>query len=430
MLDINLIREKPELVRKNLERRKDPEKLKLLDELIKTDAEWRKLKSQSDNLRNERNKISESINAAKKQGKDVKELLKKAKEIPDKIKKIEEKQEELWKKEKNYLMRIPNLMHESVPYGKDENENLEVKKWGAPRKFDFPLKSHTEIAEQLGIADFDRSTKIAGVGFYFLKAELALLNQALIKFAIDSLVKKGYIYIEPPLMLKRKAYEGMVSLEDFENVMYKIEGEDAFMIATAEHPIGAMYMDETLPEEQLPLKFVGFSINFRKEIGTHSVDEKGLFRTHQFNKVEQFIFCKPEDSWKLHEELQKNSEELYTALELPWRAVNICTGDLGIIAAKKYDIELWMPRQEKYKEVGSNSNCTDYQARRLNLRCIDKHGNRRFLHTLNNTAIATSRAMVAILENCQNKDGTITVPKALVPYMSGIKVIGKKKPKK
>jgi seryl-tRNA synthetase len=427
MLDINLIREKPELVKKNLERRKDPEKLKLLDELIKTDEEWRKLKTQSDSLRSERNKISEQINQAKKEGKDIKAILKKAKEVPEKIKKIEEKQEELWKKEKNLLMRIPNLMHESVPYGKDESENVEVKKWGKPRKFDFPLKSHAEIAEQLSIADFDRSTKIAGVGFYFLKGELALLNQALIRFAVDSLVKKGYTYIEPPLMLKRKAYEGMVSLEDFENVMYKIEGEDAFMIATAEHPIGAMYMDETLSEEQLPLKYVGFSINFRKEIGTHSVDEKGLFRTHQFNKVEQFIFCRPEDSWKLHEELQKNSEELYTALELPWRAVNICTGDLGIIAAKKYDIELWMPRQETYKEVGSNSNCTDYQARRLNLKCIDKHGNRRFLHTLNNTAIATSRTMVAILENNQNKDGTITVPKVLVPYMNGIKVIGKKK---
>jgi seryl-tRNA synthetase len=427
MLDINLIRENPELVKKNLERRKDPEKVKWLDELIKIDAEWRKLKKQVDDLRCERNKISEQVNQSKKAGKDAKALLRKAKEIPEKIKESETKQDELWKKIRNYLMRLPNLMHESVPYGKDESENVEVKRWGTPRKFDFSLKTHAEIAEQLGIADFERSTKIAGVGFYFLKNELALLNQALIRFAIDSLVKKGYTYIEPPLMMKRKAYEGMVSLEDFENVMYKIEGEDAFMIATAEHPVGAMYMNETIPEEQLPIKYVGFSTNFRKEIGTHTVDEKGLFRTHQFNKVEQFIFCKPEDSWKYHEELQKNAEELYTALELPWRAVNICTGDLGIIAAKKYDIDLWMPRQGKYREVGSNSNCTDYQARRLNIKCIDKHGNRKFLHTLNNTAIATSRTMVAILENNQNKDGTITVPKVLVPYMNGIKVIGKKK---
>ncbi|MBN2052974.1 serine--tRNA ligase [Candidatus Woesearchaeota archaeon] len=427
MFDINLIRENPELVKNNLERRKDPEKTKLLDEVIKMDSEWRKLKKQNDDLRCERNKISEQINKAKKEGKDAKAILKKAKEIPEQIKTAEARQKELETRIRMLLFKIPNMMHESVPYGKDESENVEVKKWGKPRKFDFPLKSHAEIAEQLGIVDFDRSTKVSGVGFYYLKGELALLNQALIRFAIDHLVKKGYTYIEPPLMLKRKAYEGMVSLEDFENVMYKIEGEDAFMIATAEHPLGAMYMDETLTEEELPLKYVGFSINFRKEIGTHSVDEKGLFRTHQFNKVEQFIFCKPEDSWKLHEELQKNSEELYTALELPWRAVNICTGDLGIIAAKKYDIELWMPRQNQYREVGSNSNCTDYQARRLNLKCTDKHGNRRYLHTLNNTAIATSRTMVAILENNQNKDGTITVPKALLPYMNGIKAIGKKK---
>ncbi|HJX05082.1 MAG TPA: serine--tRNA ligase, partial [Candidatus Nanoarchaeia archaeon] len=262
MLDINLIRENPELVRKNLERRKDPEKLKWLDELIKTDNDWRKLKKQVDDLRCERNKISEEINKAKKAGKDVKSFLKKAKEIPEKIKEDEKKQGSLWEKIRNYLMRLPNLMHESVPYGKDDSENVEVKKWGVPKKFDFPLKAHAEIAEQLGIADFDRSTKIAGVGFYFLKNELALLNQALIRFAIDHLVKKGYTYIEPPLMMKRKAYEGMVSLDDFENVMYKIEGEDAFMIATAEHPVGAMLMDETIPEEQLPFKYVGFSINF------------------------------------------------------------------------------------------------------------------------------------------------------------------------
>jgi len=427
MFDINLIRENPELVKKNLERRKDPSKTKMLDELIKNDTEWRKLKKQVDDLKCERNKISEEINQAKKQGKDISAILKKAKDIPAHIKKIEDKQDELWKEVKNGLMQLPNMMHESVPYGKDDTENVEIKKHGAPKKYDFPLKSHAELAEQLGIADFDRSTKVAGVGFYYLKNELALLNQALIRFAIDSLVKKGYTYVEPPLMLKRDAYEGVVSLGDFENVMYKIEGEDFYMIATAEHPMGAMCWNETIPEEQLPIKFVGYSMCFRKEIGTHSVDEKGLFRTHQFNKVEQFIFCKPEDSWKYHEELQKNAEELYTALELPWRAVNICTGDLGPIAAKKYDLEVWFPRQESYKEIGSNSNCTDYQARRLNVKCIDKHGNRRFLHTLNNTAIATSRAMVAILENYQNKDGTVTVPKVLVPYMSGVKVIGKKK---
>ena len=427
MFDINLIRENPDLVRKNLEKRKNPEFIAMLETLIKNDSEWRNHKKEVDGLKHERNKISEQINQFKKQGKDVSELLKKAMETPEMIRKVEEKQEELWKKQKELLMKLPNMMHESVPYGKDDTENVEIRKWGKTEKKGFDLKTHSEIAESLGIADFDRSKKVSGAGFYYLKNELALLNQALIRFAVDTLVKKGYSYVEPPLMMRREAYEGVVSLEDFENIMYKIEGDDFYLIATAEHPLGAMLKDETITEEQLPIKLVGYSMCFRKEIGTHSVDEKGFFRTHQFNKVEQFIFCKPEQSWKLHEELQKNCEEIFTALGLPWRTVNICTGDLGIIAAKKYDLEVWLPRQEKYREIGSNSNCTDYQARRLNIKFVDKHGNRRFLHTLNNTAIATSRAMVAILENYQNQDGTITVPKALIPYMNGIKIIGKKK---
>jgi len=427
MLDINLVRNNPEVVRQNLEKRKDAEKLKWLDDLIKKDAEWRKLKKKIDDLRHERNRISEEINKAKKAGKDVALLIKKAKSIPNQIRRAEEQQEELLGRIRYYLMQLPNIMHESVPYGESDEDNVEVRKWGEPKKVDFELKSHAEIAEELGLTDFKRSTKISGAGFYFLKNELAMLNQALIRFAIDRLVKKGYTYIEPPLMMRKKPYSGMVSLEDFEDVMYKVEGEDLYMVATAEHPIGAMYMDETLAEEELPLRYVGYSINFRKEVGTHSVDEKGLFRTHQFNKVEQFVFCKPEDSWELHEELQRNAEEIHTLLEIPWRTVNVCTGDLGIVAAKKYDLEAWMPRQNKYRELGSCSNCTDYQARRLNLKCIDKHGKRRFLHTLNGTAVATSRALVAILENYQNKDGSITIPRVLVPYMNGVKVIRRKK---
>ena len=426
MLDINLIRTNPKLVKGNLERRKNPELLILFEELVLLDSDWKKKKAELDNLRSERNKLSLEINQFKKAGKSIEQTLKQSSLVAESIKRNEQDVENLKLKVDSLLMKLPNLLHESVPYGKDDSENFELRKSGKIKKFDFELKSHAELAEALGIADFERSAKISGNGFYFLKGELALLNQALLRFAIDILSKKGYIYVEPPLMMRKKPYEGVTDLSDFEKVMYKIEGEDQYMIATSEHPMASMYMDETLDESQLPLKFVGNSLCFRKEVGSRGVDTKGLFRTHQFNKVEQFIFCKPEDSWKYHEELIKNSEEIFQALDIPFRVVNICTCDIGSVAAKKYDIEAWMPRQNKYAEVVSGSNCTDYQARRLNIKFGKEGGEKKLLHALNCTSIATSRALVAILENYQNKDGTITVPKVLLPYMNGIKVIEKK----
>lgn len=425
MLDINLIRSNPELVRKNLEKRKQPEYLKQLDEFLKLDKEWRLKKSELDVLRAERNKLSKEISELKKAGKNADSLLKKTSAVAESIKKNESDVESLQKSSESLLMRLPNLLHDSVPYGKDDTENFEVRKWGKIKKFDFELKSHVELIENLGLADFERSAKISGDGFYFLKGELALLNKALINFAVDLLTQKGYQYIEPPLMMRRKPYEGVTDLADFEKVMYKIENEDEYMIATSEHPMAAMYMDETLDEANLPIKMAAYSMCFRKEIGSRGIDTKGLFRRHQFNKVEQFIFCKPEESWKLHEELIKNAEDILKALEIPYRVVNICTGDIGIVAAKKYDIEAWMPRQGKYAEVVSGSNCTDYQARRLNIKVGKEGGEKRVAHTLNCTAV-TGRPLVAILENYQNKDGTVTVPKALLPYMNGIKVLGKK----
>jgi seryl-tRNA synthetase len=260
------------------------------------------------------------------------------------------------------------------------------------------------------------------IKFSFLKDKIALLDFALQKYAIDKLVKKGYILVEPPFMVRRGPYEGVTDLADFENVMYKIEDDDLYLIATSEHAIGAMHMNETFDADKLPLKYVGISACFRREIGSHGLDTRGLFRVHQFNKIEQFIFCKPSDSWKFHEELLKNAEEIFKALELPYRVVNICTGDIGIVAAKKYDLEVWMPREEKYREVVSCSNCTGYQATRLNIR-YKKGNEKEYLHTLNSTAIATSRAIRAIIENNQQKDGTVKVPKVLVPYMNGVKEI-------
>jgi seryl-tRNA synthetase len=423
MQDIKLVRENPEILKKDLERRRDPEKIKLLEEVREKDKEYRELLQETQKLRQKRNEISQEISKAKKEGKDVSKIMQEAKEIPDKIKKAEERQEQLKKEIESGLKRIPNIMHESVPYGKDDSENVQIRTWGKPEKKDFELISHGELAEKLGVADFKKAAEVAGAGFYYLMGDLALLNQALVSFAIDSMVKKGYQLIIPPLMLNREAYEGCVDLSDFENVMYKIEGQDMYLIATAEHPIAAMHMNEVINEKDLPLKYVGFSPCFRKEIGSHGVDTRGLFRVHQFWKVEQFIYCKPEDSWKYHEELIKNSEEMFQELEIPYRIVNICTGDLGIIAAKKYDLELWMSRQDAYKEACSCSNCTDYQARRLNIKYGKEGGERQLVHTLNNTAIATSRAMVAILENNQQKDGTLLIPKALQKYMGRKKTI-------
>jgi seryl-tRNA synthetase len=428
MLDIKLIRENPDPVRKDLEKRGDKERLDYLKKLIKHDREWRENLQALESLRMERNILTEKIASLKKAGKPASNELERVRGIPGKIKELESRDVQLKEKADFYLMRIPNLLHHSVPIGKDDSENVEVRKAGKIPHFGFKPRNHAEIAEALGIMDSERAGKVAGHGFVYLKGPLALLDQAILRFAIEHLVKKGYTLVEPPLMLKRKPYEGVTDLADFENVMYKIEGDDLYLIATSEHPMAAMHMNETLESKDLPIRLVGVSPCFRREVGAHGKYTRGLFRMHQFNKVEQFIFSLPEDSWKLHEELQKNSEDLYKALGLAYRVVNVCTGDIGIIAAKKYDTEVWMADGE-YREIGSNSNCTDYQARRLNVRYRDKEGQAPagFVHTLNNTALATSRTMMAIIEQYQNKDGTVEIPEVLRPYMGGMKRLEKLK---
>ncbi|KXB00530.1 seryl-tRNA synthetase, partial [candidate division MSBL1 archaeon SCGC-AAA261C02] len=309
--------------------------------------------------------------------------------------------------------------------GESDEDNEELYTVGEPETPGYSLRPHGQVLEELGVGDFDRAAKVAGHGFVYLKNDLVLLDYAIMNFGLNKLVEKGYELIEPPFMMKREPYEGTVDLSDFEDVMYKIEGEDLYLIATSEHPMAAMYKDEILSEDELPIKLVGVSPCFRREVGSRGVDTKGLFRMHQFNKVEQFIFSKPEDSWDYHEELLENTEELMKELEIPYRVVNVCTGDIGTVAAKKYDIEAWSPRQDKYIEVISCSNCTDYQARRLNIRMgkVGEEKGKEFVHTLNSTALATSRTMVAILENNQTKDGAVEVPKALRKYMNGKKVI-------
>lgn len=421
MLDIKIIREKPELVRANLEKRHDEKKIMLLDELIQADAEHRKVIQSTETFRAKRNKLSQEIAELVKAKKDVSAKKKEAAEISDKLKGMEEYRASLEQKINGLMLCIPNLLHESVPEGKDEKDNVEIRVIGKPPKFDFTPKNHMEILEGLGLIDGERAAKAVGHGFFYLKGALVLLDYAIMMYAVDFMKKKGYTVTEPPFMMQRKPYEAVVDIADFENVMYKAEREDLYLIATSEHPMAAMLMDETLLREQLPIKLCGISPCFRKEVGAHGKYTRGLFRMHHFNKVEQFVFCLPEDSWKIHEELQKNVEAMYKELGLHFRVVNACTGDIGTVAAKKYDTEFWMS-DGQFREIGSNSNCTDYQARGLNIKFREKDGvaPAGFVHTLNSTALVTSRTMVAIIEQFQQKDGTVKIPKVLVPYMGGV----------
>jgi len=426
MLDIRLIRENPELVRRNLEKREDPEVLRQLDDLIRYDEQWRQLLTQANELRRRRRIVTEEIAKLKREGKNTDEKVSEAKNIPEQIEKLEKEVEGRKEKANSMLYRLPNLLHESVPVGKDESANEIVRVVGKPVEFAFPPKNHLEIAQGLNLIDAERAAKVAGHGFYYLQGALALLDLAILRYAIDFLSQRGYLLVEPPFMLRRKAYLGATDLEFFEEQLYKVEGDELYMIATAEHPLAAYFMDEVIEQKDLPRKLVGFSTNFRREVGAHGKYTKGLFRAHQFNKVEQFIFCLPQDSWALHEELQKNAEDLYEGLGLHFKTVNVCTGDIGSIAAKRYDIEVWMA-DGTYREAGSNSNCTDYQARRLNIRYREKKGMAPagFVHTLNNTALATSRTMIAVLEQHQQEDGSVTIPKALRPYMNRMEKITK-----
>jgi len=421
MLDIKLVREHPEIIRKDLQKRCDPEKLEMLDNLIQYDIQWRRFLTEANELRHKRKQITTEVANLKKQGKDANKQIEQAKTIPQQIKDLENQVSEYREKADTLLMKLPNILHETVPFGKDENENVVEKLVGKPPKFGFEPKCHVEIASDLGLIDFERAAKVSGHGFYYLKGDLARLDFAIITYTIDVLRNRGYTLIEPPLLMHRKPYLGVTDLEFFGDQLYKIENDDLYLIATSEHPMAASFMDEVILQQDLPIKYVGVSPCFRKEVGTHGKYTKGLFRVHQFNKIEQFIFCHPENSWKFHAELQKNSEDLYKSLGLHYRVVNVCTGDIGIIAAKKYDIEVWMA-DGTYREAGSNSNCTDYQARRLNIKYREKEGQAPidYLHTLNNTAIATSRTLIAILEQYQQKDGSVIIPEALRPLMGGL----------
>lgn len=425
MLDIKLIRENQELVRKNIALRGNPESLKMFEELIETDKAWRQNLSRLNDLRHDRKVCTVEIANLKKAAKNADTQVQKAKAIDVEITRLEKEVAQQEEKTRDILMRLPNLLHETVPIGQSNADNVEITRWGNIPKFDFPVKNHIDLGINLDIIDLERASKVSGARFFFFKGAGVLLDMALMQFALETLSKKGYTPIEPPYLMKRAPYEGVTALADFADVLYKIENEDLYLIATSEHPMAAMFMNEVFKQENLPLKLAGVSTCFRKEAGAHGKDTRGIFRTHQFNKIEQFIFCTPEDSWKMHEELKANAEELFQKLEIPYRIVNVCTGDIGTVAAKKYDFEAWMPAQGAYREVISCSNCTDYQARRLGIRYREKEGAppKGFVHTLNSTAIATGRTIVAIMENNQQEDGSIIVPKVLRKYMGDIEKI-------
>lgn len=430
MLDINLIREKPELVKKSEKHRGHD--LKFVDEVLKLDTKWKKELKLMETLNHQRNVVSQAINQAKK-NKDNKTADAKIKEmraVIDKIREQEDKAALALEKRNETLEKIGNVLHHSVPKGKDDAENEEIKKIGKKPKFNFPIKDHIELGLDLDLIDLDTAAKTSGARFYYLKNEAVLLSQALQRFAIDRLLAKKYTLIQTPYMLNRAALKGGVNLSEFEDTIYKIENEDLYLIGTSEHPLVALRKDQVINENELPIKIVGVSACFRKELGAHGRDDKGIFRVHQFNKIEQIVYCKPEESYAFFEEMQKNAEELFKELEIPFRVVRICTGDIGNKQALQYDIEAWMPGQNNkegnYREVTSCSNCTDYQAVSMNTKFVDNKGIKRYPHILNNTALTDTRPIVAILENFQTKEGTVMVPKALWPYMGGVKEIKKK----
>ncbi|MBU0959543.1 MAG: serine--tRNA ligase [Nanoarchaeota archaeon] len=423
MIDIKLIRENPKLVRDNIKNKFQKDKLKLVDEVIRLDKEWRELKYKEDSLRSSRNQVSKNISELKKAGKSATVEIKKAGEIPGEISNMQDRRKKLEEEITEIMWKIPNIIHSSVPIGKDATCNKVIGKYGVPKKLK-DVKSHVELGEELGMLDFDVVADVAGKGFYFLKGDLALLNMALINYARDFMVEKGFMYVEPPLMIREKILKGVYSNEEIETMAYKVDGEDLFLIATSEHPLIGQFIDKTLRGKELPILQTSYSMCFRKEIGSHGIDEKGIFRTHQFNKQEMVVVCEPGDSYKWYEKMLKYSVDLFKKLEIPFRVVELCSGDLSDLKAKSCDLEAWSPRKNDYFEITSLTNMEAAQARRLGIK-IEDRGNRYYAHTLNNTVIATSRALVAIMENNQQKDGSIKIPKVLVPYMGGKKVIQK-----
>jgi len=419
MLDMKMIRENPENIRKML---KDRDVQFDLDLLLDLDKKRREMIISTDELRKKKNEMSVKISEAKKTDSgsyptEVNPIIQEMQSVSQELAKLEEVQHETVLENSKLALTIPNVLHESVPCG-DDSANKEIRKWGAAPQFDFEVKDHIDISESLNLLELERAAKTAGARFYYLKGDLVMLNQALIQFGLDFLSEKGYTMFQPPYMINRKSMEGAVILDDFEDVIYKVEDQDLYLIGTSEHAMVSMYSDEILDGNSLPASYAAISPCFRKEAGAHGKDQKGIFRVHQFEKIEQFVFSKPEDSWKAHENMIAITEEFFQKLEIPHRVVLLSSGDMGKISAKTYDLEVWMASQNAYREAVSCSNCLDYQSRRLKIRFRDKtNEDTQYIHTLNSTLVATERTMVTIMENFQTKDGHVNIPNVLQKYM-------------
>jgi len=422
MLDMSMFREHADVLRADHDKREMPHDN--IDQVIRLDEEWRQARYDADQLRKKRNEAARGIAEAKKSGDSAAadSILAEVASLGKEIDALSEKVDSCLAERDVIRMRVPNILHDSVPVGEDDQKNTLHSLHGDKTELGFEARNHNDLIEMNNWVDLARGAKVTGSRFYFLQGDLARLEMALQSYSANFLMDRGYTLVQPPLMMNREAYEGVTDLGDFETVMYGIEPDKYYLIATSEHPLTAMRMDEIIEPSELPIKLVGVSSCFRREVGAHGLSDRGIWRVHQFTKIEQIVICNPDDSWGHHEELLTNAVELWDSLGLHYRVVNICTGDMGTVASKKYDLEAWLPGANAYKEVVSCSNCTDYQANRLRMRYRTAEGNSA-VHTLNSTAVATSRALVAIMEQYQNEDGTVRVPDVLVPHMGGQAVL-------
>ena len=421
MLDMKMVRENPEKIRKML---KDRTVEFDLDSLLDLDEKRRKLIISTDNLRKKKNEMSLKISDAKKANKDANSQIQEMQSTSQELTRLEEDQDKTEADYQKLAFSIPNLLHESVPIGPDDSANTEMRKGDMPiPKFGFEVRDHVDIIEKLKVVDLENAAKTAGARFYYLKGDLVKLNQSIIQYGLDFLAEQGYEMFQPPYMIKGEMMRGAIIADDMEDDIYKIQDQDMFLIGTSEHAMVSMYKDQILDGKDLPIRCAAISPCFRKEAGAHGKDQKGIFRVHQFEKIEQFVFTKPEDSWDRHEKMIEIAEKFYESLKLPYRVVLLSSGDMGKVSAKTYDLEVWMAGQNAYREVVSCSNCLDYQSRRLKIRFRDKtNEDTKYIHTLNSTLIATERTMVAIMENFQTKDGHVNIPNVLQKYM-GKKII-------
>ena len=428
MLDLRFVRENPEVVKQNIRNKFQDAKLPLVDEVIELDEENRKVKKEADDLRANRNKISKQIGALMGQGKreEAEEVKKQVTAASDHLAELEEKEKDLEERIKKIMMTIPNIIDPSVPIGKDDSENVEVQKFGDPVVPDFEIPYHTEIMERFNGIDLDSARRVAGNGFYYLMGDIARLHSAVIAYARDFMIDRGFTYCVPPFMIRSDVVTGVMSFAEMDAMMYKIEGEDLYLIGTSEHSMIGKFIDQIIPEEELPKTLTSYSPCFRKEKGAHGLEERGVYRIHQFEKQEMIVVCKPEESKMWFDKLWQNTVDLFRSLDIPVRTLECCSGDLADLKVKSLDVEAWSPRQKKYFEVGSCSNLGDAQARRLKIRVNGKDGKKYLAHTLNNTVVAPPRMLIAFLENNLNADGSVSIPKALQPYMGGMTKIEKK----